>query len=316
MRVLARILTTIQLTRLTIAFGAVSDLWFVVLLRRAAETHQAPLWLELAAAAIVAVGLYAYAASLNDILDARHDSTFAPGRPIPAGRITVAQAVIVAVGSLLVAVLSSAWFGTWSVCMTLLAAAGALFFNATGKYIPAINVVTVGLIHAVHMLIPWQGLRFGLPVALIMTHTMAIALHCYKLEDKRPLVSSRALAALIAGWLFWTSSTIGAMAWFAGSAWPTGRVGVTAAAPALAVLGFIVVARWKCRGAPPLVAAEKLRRYGAMWQSLYGASWLLALGHLVAAAWIGAFALAGFAAMTVIKEITGLSGRPIEFRMK
>ena len=61
-------------------------------------------------------------------------------------------------------------------------------------------------------------------------------------------------------------------------------------------------------------AAEKLKRYGAMWQSLYGAAWLLALELKTEALWIGLFAVSGFLAMTLIKELTGLSGRPITFR--
>ncbi len=51
-----------------------------------------------------------------------------------------------------------------------------------------------------------------------------------------------------------------------------------------------------------------------MWQSLYGAAWLLALGLNVEAMWIGLFAVAGFLGMTLIKEVTVLSGRPVTFR--
>ena len=61
-------------------------------------------------------------------------------------------------------------------------------------------------------------------------------------------------------------------------------------------------------------AAEKLKRYGAMWQALYGAAWLAAIGLPVQAMWLGLFALAGFAGMTLIKEITGFSDRPVAYR--
>ena len=46
---IARFLTAIQLTRLTMAFGAVSDVWFVVLATRAMEQDEAgrPRLLEL-----------------------------------------------------------------------------------------------------------------------------------------------------------------------------------------------------------------------------------------------------------------------------
>jgi hypothetical protein len=51
-----------------------------------------------------------------------------------------------------------------------------------------------------------------------------------------------------------------------------------------------------------------------MWQALYGSAWLMALGLPIQAMWIGAFAIAGFIAMTTIKEVTGLSDRPVTFR--
>ena len=66
-----------------------------------------PLPAALLAGAVIAVGLFAYGASLNDVMDVRHDATFTPDRPIPAGRIGHAQAMVVTVGSLIVAVLGA-----------------------------------------------------------------------------------------------------------------------------------------------------------------------------------------------------------------
>ena len=76
-RLILRIITAIQLTRLTIAFGAVSDIWFVILLTRANENYvmvdvyHMVLVPALLAGAVVAVGLFAYGAALNDVLDVR-----------------------------------------------------------------------------------------------------------------------------------------------------------------------------------------------------------------------------------------------------
>ena len=80
------------------------------------------------------------------------------------------------------------------------------------------------------------------------------------------------------------------------------------------VVAFLSVAWWKVSVVPGKVAAEKLGRYGAMWQSLYGAAWLLALGLIVEAMWIGLFAVIGFTTMTIIKEMSGVTGRPVDFR--
>ena len=78
-RLILRIITAIQLTRLTMAFGAVADVWFVILLTRAhGEYNYLPVYGmnlpgALLAGATVAIGLFAYGASLNDVLDARHE---------------------------------------------------------------------------------------------------------------------------------------------------------------------------------------------------------------------------------------------------
>ena len=100
------------------AFGAVSDVWFVILLTRAGrdeyelvEVSQMPLGAALLAGAVVAIGLFAYGASLNDVLDMRHDSAFSPDRPIPAGRIKLGQAIVVTVGALIIAVLAATAMG-------------------------------------------------------------------------------------------------------------------------------------------------------------------------------------------------------------
>lgn len=321
-RIFLRIITAIQLTRLTIAFGAVSDIWFVILLTRAnksdyvmVDIHDMPLGVALLAGAVVAIGLFAYGAALNDVLDVRHDSAFSPERPIPAGRIKVGQAIVVTVSALIVAVLAGAAMGTWAVCLTLFTAAGLLFYNATGKYIPAVGVITIGLVHAAHMFIPNHELQFTLPVWLVMTHTMIIASAVHILEDKRPHFRRRGAVVTVIGWLFWSTLIIGSSVVSTGHWWPVGVPMWRLAYPIIAVLAFVVIARWKTNSVSGRAAAEKLKRYGAMWQSLYGASWLLAIGLHKEALWIGIFAVVGFVLMTVIKEITGVTGTPISYRM-
>jgi hypothetical protein len=319
-RLFLRIITAIQLTRLTMVFGAVSDVWFVILLTQAdpryvmVDVHGMGLGAALVAGAVVAIGLFAYGAALNDVLDVRHDSAFSPERPIPAGRIRIGQAIVVTIGSLIVAVLASNVFGDWALSITLLTAAGILFYNAAGKYIPPVGVVTIGLIHAAHMFIPNHELSFTLPVWLVMTHAMAIAVVVHYLEDKRPRFSRRGLAAVVAGWVCWSVVILGAGVISEGGLWPPGAIALAGVCPVLTVIAFLAVAWWKTTGVQPRVAAEKLKRYGAMWQSLYGAAWLLAVGLTVQATWITAFAIAGFTGMTLIKEVTGLTGRPVAYR--
>jgi hypothetical protein len=198
--------------------------------------------------------------------------------------------------------------------VTLLTATGILFYNAAGKHIPAIGLTTVGLIHAAHMLIPNHQLQFTLPVWLIMTHSMVIATMVHHLEQKRPRLRTRALLVTAVGWLIWTIILLLAGARQGGGLWPDEAGALEAFYPVAAVLGFVGVAWWKATGVQGAAAAEKLKRYGAMWQALYGAAWLLTLHLPTQAAWIGAFAVAGFLAMTLIKEATGLSDRPVSYR--
>jgi 4-hydroxybenzoate polyprenyltransferase len=319
-RLLLRFFTAIQLTRLTMAFGAVSDLWFVILFTKAepdyvmVDVHGMPLEGALVAAAVVAIGLFAYGASLNDVLDVRHDATFSPDRPIPAGRIRLGQAIVVTIGALIVAMLGAIALGDWAPVITLLAAAAILFYNAAGKFIPAVGLVTIGLIHAAHMFIPNHELSFTLPVWLTMTHALGIAACVHVLEDKRPRLNRRAMVATALGWLCWSGIILVPGAMSDSGLWPSHASRIGLVYPLLAVMAFIAVAWWKASGVTGRASAEKLKRYGAMWQSLYGAAWLLAVGLIPQAIWIGLLAVAGFIAMTLIKEITGLSGRPVTYR--
>lgn len=303
------------------AFGAVSDVWFITLHARATATDGStlpvvtmPLWLALLAGATLAIGLFAYGAALNDVLDARHDSAFSPDRPIPAGRIRPAQAIIVTISALIVGVLSGAAFGPWGLRLTLLVAVGILFYNAAGKYIPSVGFVTIGLIHAAHMFIPNPNLTFTLPVWLIMTHVMVIAAGAYRLEQKRPPIRPGSVVWTAAGWLTWTAILL---------TWGATRNGAEPellpwqglAWPILAAAAWALVARWKLIGAQPHNAAEKLRRYGAMWQALYAASWFMALGEQSLAGGMFLFALAGFAGMTLLKEFITQINRPLSYRV-
>jgi hypothetical protein len=302
------------------AFGALSDVWFVILLTRGLGDYswrpvsQMALLHALLAGAIVAIGLFAYGAALNDIIDVRHDRAFSPDRPIPSGRIRPGQAIIVTVCSLIVAILAAEQFGTAALWLAMLVAAAVLFYNVTGKHIPSVGVVSIGLIHAAHMFIPNYALSLTLPIWLIMTHAMVVGGLVHVLEDKRPQFNSRSIAAAVAGWVFWSVVILGAGLMRRESIWPPEISPAAATLPVMAVLSFIGVMVWKTRRVDGRTAAEKIKRYGAMWQCLYGASWLLAIGLEGEAVFMGALAVVGFAAMTLIKEMSGLSGKPIAYR--
>lgn len=319
----ARLLGTAQLTRLAMAVGAVGDVWFTVLFSRGQEqysfvpVYELPVWVALACSAVVATGLFTFGASLNDLLDARYDSAFSPDRPIPSGRIKPATVGIVIAGALIAAVLGAIPFGMGALILTLIVAAGVLFYNATGKHVPAVGVVVIGFMTALHMLIPNSELTFTLPVWLTMTHAMTITLAIYILVRKRPYLSRRSFIFIGVGYVS-LSIIILLVGWHQGHDagwWPNESSPVGVIWPLLTVVAFALVARKKISGVSTRSAAEKLARYGAMWQCLYAAAWLLAVGVLDGALLLGLLAVAGFTAMTMIKEFGSLITTPPKYRI-
>ena len=97
--------------------------------------------------------------------------------------------------------------------------------------------------------------------------------------------------------------------------WPNESSPVGIIWPLLAVAGFVLIARMKISPASTRSAAEKLARYGAMWQCLYAAAWLLAVGLLEGALLLGLLAVLGFTSMTFIKELGGLVTTPPRYRI-
>ena len=318
-----RLLGTAQLTRLAMAVGAIGDVWFTVLFSRSIGEYSylnvvkmSPV-LALGISALVATGLFTFGASLNDLLDARHDRTFSPEKPIPAGYVRPATVGIVVTIALITSLLGALFFGIGALALTLIVAVGILFYNVVGKHVPAIGVVSVGIVSALHMLIPNYELTFTLPIWLTMTHSTVVTLTIYMLVRKRPYLSRRSYIIIGASYLVW-SAIILMTGWYQGQQlgwWPRGTSSTGIIWPILATIGFIVMMRLKTRRIDNRMAAEKLARYGAMWQSVYAASWLLAVGMYDGAMLLFGLALVGFFLMTGMKEFGGLVTSPPRYRI-
>ncbi len=332
---LGRLLTTLQLTRMSIAFGAVSDLWFAVVLawsiHAVPQLHGATPWwsgdsmgglgLALGAGMVTALGLFGCGAAFNDVLDARHDAAFRPGRPIPAGRIRPTQAIVIAMVALVCAIIGASILGggseggMWSIWLTLLTACLLLFYNSAARFVPAVGIVTIGLIHALPMLIPTWTLPILLPVWWSMTHAMMVGASVHVLEQKRPVLSRQAWIGIVLGWFFWSAMLFILVIGQGRELWPAHLPWWGPAWPALAMFIFVIFARWKIMTAKTMRSgAEKLKRYGAMWQALYAAAWFLAMGLHVQAACFGVLACTGIIVMTILREVLGLSGRPLGYK--
>jgi hypothetical protein len=305
------------------AVGAIGDVWFTVLFSRGSGDYsflgvaKLPIVAALVLSAVIATGLFTFGASLNDLLDARYDSTFSPERPIPSGRIRPATVGIVIAAALITALLAALPFGTGALVLTLIVAAGILFYNVAGKHVPAIGVVAIGVVSALHMLIPNYELTFTLPVWLTMTHTMTITLAIYMLVRKRPHLNRTSYIFIGIGYVIW-SLLILVVGWYQnhdGGWWPGDSSALGVIWPIIAVAAFAWVARRKTAGVSNRSAAEKLARYGAMWQCLYAAAWLLGVGIYDGALLLGLLAVFGFVCMTTMKEFGGLVTSPPRYRV-
>jgi hypothetical protein len=316
-----KMIAALKLTRFSIAIGAIANIWLVLLITKnnpayvGTSVYNVPWWSALLATAVVALGICGYAASLNDTIDARHDTTFYPSKPIPSGWIPVSQAVVLMVCSLLIALLAASFLGAWPVRMGLLTAAAILFYNIVGKHIPAVGLVSIGLIYASHMLIANIELTFTLPVWLVMTHAMVCSIAMYSLENKRPKISYRGWMGIIAGWLFWSAVLFSGPLAQQGSLLPEGMHVTSLIWPFAAVVLFATTIRWKISHArTPALAAEKVRRYGSLWECLYATAWLLALHLYVPALFLFGFGVCSAVVVMIVKESTGATGQPISWR--
>jgi len=316
----------ISAPRLSTAFGVVANVWFVILWTRGQgfepgteALRREPLWLMLLAGAVNATALFAFAATVNDVLDMKRDRTLHPDRPLPAGETALETAVLMVTSTLILAVLGASAFGNSAVIMTLLIAAALFFFTAVARFIPGIGVVLLGLIFAGQTLVPNHNLRFIVPVWLIMTQALVVAAAAHMVARKTPRISTRAAVAAIAGWVFW-SALLGALgAARSGDAervWPEWLSLAAGFWPAVAAIGFVVVAWRKVAvTGPGERAGEKVWRYGFLWLTVYGPAWLLGVGDTPGALILGILTVAGFGTMTVIREAQGLAEHPLGYRL-
>jgi len=315
----------LRLTRITTAFAAVANVWFVVLWTRAnpehepgtREIHESALWVLLLGGTVAALGLFAFGAALNDILDLKRDRTMRPGRPLASGELRPESAFVLVPAALVAAVLGATAFGTSGVLMTLLAASAILGFNALGKFIPAIGIVLLGLIYSGHMVVPNIYLSFVWPVWLVLTHALLVAGITHAVSRKVPPLSRRALVGAVLGWVFW-SAVILYFGWLNSpepALWPAW------VSPSGAVLCFLLavifgVFVWRKialhgRGAR---AGEKIGRYGALWLAMYDCAWLVGQNDIGPALYIVGLTVAGFIGMTAMREAYGLVEQPLGYR--
>lgn len=321
-QLLLRIAPVLHLTRLTTAFAAVGNIWFVILwtdahppFEKAADSTSNPLWVMLGGGAVVGVCLYAFAAALNDTLDIRRDRVLHPLRPLASGRLNIDAAVGLVVVSLLGAILGATAIGTSAVLMTLLTAGACLVYHGMAKFFPAVGLVALSLIYGAHMLIGNVELVFVWPVWLVMTHAMLVGATTHRLEERRPALSTASVVSATLGWTFWSAVLLYVGTRHGRGVWPDYVSPWSAVGPGVLAALFVVVARRKAaRAVSARQAADKITRYGALWLTLYGVAWLVGQGKWTSAAILGGLAAVGFLGMTVLREAYAMLEHPLAYR--
>ncbi|MFG0330979.1 MAG: UbiA family prenyltransferase [Phycisphaerales bacterium] len=316
------LISTVQISRLAHAFAGVASLWFVILWVRAAQDlepanptlHSAPLWVLLGLAAAIGVGMSTYAGALNDVFDFRRDQTFAPSRPIPAGRVSVRSATIVGFSSLIVSMLAASTLGAASFLTCVFCASSILFYNTTARHVPSLGLLTVALIYGSHMLIVSPGMRFIWPVLLVMIHAAAVNAAVYRLEEKRPKLTVLTAIGFGIGYLLLALAVV-YQAGHEGPLWRNAYEWYGLVWPAFAVTVFIYSAFSKARFASsPTFAAEKLQRYGSLWIGLYGVAWLLGGALYRESLILGLLVTLGILWMIFVRDLGAWIEQPVGYR--
>lgn len=334
---LARVAPVVRLTRVSSAFAAIANVWFVILWSRAADPEHAvlvasgrrigPLWLDLLAGACAAGGLYAFGACVNDVMDSSRDKAMRRGRPIAEGLVSPAAAMLVGATSLIIATMGAVSFGQPAVVLTCLLAVAVIGFNTLGKFIPGIGMVLLALIYAAHMLVPNIHLRFLWPVWLVMTHALIVSGLAHAVGRRAPPLTPRAVFAAVLGWVFWSALIAGLAAsrsgrgslgdgeFSLGVLWPgwVGGAGPILVGLLAAVFFVLILRRLKTLGMGPRTA-EKINRYGSLWLPIYACGWLTGAGHTTEGLIMAGLALLGFLGMSALREVYAAVEHPIGYR--
>jgi 4-hydroxybenzoate polyprenyltransferase len=303
-----RVLAILQLTRAALAFTAVADAWAVLLLRVPPEGSlvigSGVFWLTILKMLVVAVaslGLYGFGTTLNDLLDARRDRIFEPGRPIPSGSIKPRGAVVVGLALLMAALLAAALMTilhVWEIVLAgrtlrvqhmvpysfffaLATAALIVFYNATAKYLGGMGLMALGLIRALHCLIGKPSTPVMFLSMILLTHVIVVTALGYYLQNKRPRLGWRDVIGVAAGMLITHGIlllyTVTRRQWSAELLHMLAGPAVVGGLYVVWAVGLMTRKRLL-----PRQKGERLELMGAFWIFMYDASILVSNGQLLA----------------------------------
>lgn len=325
-----RVTPAVQLSRLSMAYSALTNAIFMVLWTRAvtpeAQTaatnitgHSSSI-MPILAACLYSIGIYLYASILNDLIDARRDATRHPEKPIPSGAIRSNAAFLIVVCALLVGLAAATWLGTQSVRAAIVTSLLVLVYNATFKFLPAFSFTTLGVIHATHMLTINPEIQAVWPVVVVLLHTVIASSVAHVLARRRPRITSFGWSVIALGTLSWVALLLLYVHITHGSLTPSWFPGSTFIGPIVLGVLFAVFVYVKLRKVTKgKVAAEKLTRYAAIWTPLYATTWCFALSHaypdLVNAGFVlAAISVLGLIGVTTLRELYAIVEHPVGYR--
>lgn len=293
--------------------------WFVVLWARARTPtllvdrpitgHEGPLIWPLLAVTLVGFGLYAFGATLNDILDQRRDRLMGSNRPIAQGRVAMESAVWIVVVTCGMAVLGATRFGSTAVMIVLGLQLAVLGYNAAARFVPGLGLVILGAMHAGHMLLPNPTSAFAWPVVLIAIHAIGVSAAAHIVGRRTPRLSRRAGVAAATGTIVLTAGIVLVQR----EMWPP-ALHVFVWPIGLGVLFVLWAVHTVRRIGVGSRAAEKISRYGTLWMPLYGVAWLAGAGHWPQAGVLAALAAAASLGVGTLREIYMLVAEPVGYR--
>jgi UbiA prenyltransferase family len=278
------------LVRPEVLLALVSALWLMTFLghyiepetRGNASLVGLGLWGALGLSAVIAVGLGLFMMALNDALDARHDRAFEPDRPIPSGRVTQRAAFGLAMAGLLAALAAAVAFGPLSIILALVAAGAIVFYNFAGRFVPAVGIITLGLVIGITALIPNPRLAFAWPILLMMTHTIAAATVRHWLAGKRPVLTPVNGWGILVGWVFWSLVVLmlirvrdeGIEHEGVGLIW----IGPTIAAAVFSLITWLILGPSTLAPSARRGTAARFTKLTTVWLIVFNASWLMSAG--------------------------------------
>jgi 4-hydroxybenzoate polyprenyltransferase len=282
-RISGKILPLLQLTRMALVFTAIADgSASFLLLHRSGPTP----WGQLIWVVAIAVGLYGFGMSLNDIIDRRRDGMIAPHRPLPSARLGVTTAHLICGGfftlGIAAAVVYANLTGIWlSLGLAIWTATLIYFYDVAGKYLVALGVLSLGLIRFFHCLIAAPQIPVLWHPLLILNHVTILSAVAYHLEAKRPALTRAHWWTALGGLAMIDAITIfiiGSRRTADYGTWHTAlNLTPWLLLPLAAAVAFVGLAWFiRRRSASPRAAGQAIMLYGLLWLILYDATFVAA----------------------------------------